>query len=373
MKTVFIYTPKYLEFRPPKDHPWSPQRAEATYQLCNKLGLLNHPGISILEPSPIPEKSLYQFHTRSYVKMLKAANRGKFREEWLQYGIGTTECPVYEGVYDYHRLGAGGTMLGAQLLSQSEVDRVFNVTGGFHHAGKDFAAGFCYINDIVLAIKQLITTHKMVMYLDIDAHHGDQVQEAFYSTDKVLTISFHQDCHTLFPFEGGSEKEIGKGKGKGYCINVPMAPGTGDDEFLWAFQEIFEPAAQLYGPEVIVAVLGADALASDPLSNLELTNRSYSSATDLISKYASKLLALGGGGYSLEHAAQAWTLAWAVMNDLGCNEDDMVSFGGEFWGDGVCSLRGTPVYVPEKTKKKASAQLKKTVAWLKDNVLCLIN
>ncbi len=370
MKTAFIHTPKFLEFSPPKDHPWSPKRAEATYELCMKLNLLDHPWISILEPSPLHEKTLCKFHSKTYISILKKANTGQFKEEWLRYGIGTTECPVYKGVYDYHRLGAGATMLGAQLIIQGEADRVLNVTGGFHHAGRDFAAGFCYINDIVLAIKELLQNYSRVLYLDIDAHHGDQVQKAFYSTNQVLTISFHQDSKTLFPFEGGSESEIGEKRAKGYCINVPMAPGTGDDEFLWALEEVFEPAIQLYKPDIIVAVIGADGLASDPLSNLELTNRAYSSATELICKYARKLLALGGGGYSLQHAPQAWTLAWAAMNDLGCSEDDMVSFGGEFWGDGICSLQGTPVFVPEKIKKKASSQLKKTVGWLKDNVLC---
>ncbi|MBW2125658.1 MAG: hypothetical protein JRH08_08170, partial [Deltaproteobacteria bacterium] len=119
-------------------------------------------------------------------------------------------------------------------------------TGGFHHAGKDFASGFCYINDIVLAITRLLKSYDRVLYIDIDAHHGDQVQEAFYDSNRVMTLSFHESGNTLFPFKTGFEKEMGKGKGKGYCINVPMPAGTGDDQFLWAFQEVFQPLIEAF-------------------------------------------------------------------------------------------------------------------------------
>ena len=372
MKTAFIYTPEFLKFNPPKDHPWSNNRAQVTFELCKKLDLIHRPWIDILEPPVLDEDALYLFHSRTYIDLLKEANTGQFKEEWLRYGVGTTECPVYPGVYDYHRMAAGGTVLCADLLMKSEADRAFNVSGGFHHAGKDFAAGFCYINDMVIAIKLLLKSFDRVMYLDIDAHHGDQVQKAFYSSNRVLTVSFHQDTKTLFPFEGGGEKEIGRGKGKGYCINVPMAPGTGDEEFLWAFEEIFIPSATSFKPDVTVAVIGTDGLAPDPLANLEFTNRVYSTSVDLVCQYSQKILATGGGGYSLEHSCQAWALAWATMNNLGCNEEDMVSFGGVFWGDGVCSLQGNPVFVPEKTRKKASEQLKRVVKMVKKQILPLI-
>ena len=373
MKSAFIYSPRYIEYKPPDNYPWSVMRAEATYNICKRLGLLDHSWITVHEPSPLNQRILYEFHTKAYVSLLKEANSGQFKEEWLRYGLGTTECPVYKGVYDYHRLAAGATMSGVELIKEGKVDRVFNVCGGFHHAGKDFAAGFCYINDVVLAIKSLLGRYKRVMYVDIDAHHGDQVQEAFYNISKVLTLSFHQDPQTLFPFKGGTEQDIGKGRSKGYCINVPMAPGTGDEEFLWAFEEIFVKAAMAYRPGAVMAVIGVDGLAADPLSNLEFTNRAYSEAMEIICKYSPKLLALGGGGYSIEHSAQAWTLAWATINGLGCSEDEMTSFGGVFWGDGICSLQGKTVFVPEKTKKNAKGQVQRIVGWLKEQVLPLIH
>ncbi|HDM09625.1 MAG: acetoin utilization protein AcuC [Deltaproteobacteria bacterium] len=372
MKTAFIYTNKYLKYTPPDNYPWSVRRAEATYNLCKRLGLLDHPWITVHQPSPLAQEALYNFHTKAYVSLLKEANDGHFKEEWLRYGLGTTECPVYKGVYEYNLLTAGATMDGAKLVKEGHVERAFNVCGGFHHAGKDFAAGFCYINDVVLAIKSLLSHYTRVMYVDIDAHHGDQVQQAFYSTDRVLTISFHQDPKTLFPFEGGDEKEAGRGKGRGYCINVPMAPGTGDDEFLWAFGEIFVPAAGAYKPGVVVAVTGVDGLATDPLSNLKLTTKAYTEAVEIICRYSPKLLVLGGGGYSLEHSSAAWTLLWATINGLGCSDEDMVSFGGAFWGDGICSLQSSPIFVSEKERKQTRNHLSRVVRRLKNEVLSLI-
>lgn len=372
MRSVFIYTRKFLNFGLPRGYPWSARRTEATYQLCSRLNLLDHPWISIYEPKPTPDRQLYAFHTKEYIRLLKEANQGIPKQEWMQYGLGTSECPVYKGVYDYHRLATGGTLLGADLINDEKADIVFNATGGFHHAGKDFASGFCYINDIVLAITRLLKSYDRVLYIDIDAHHGDQVQEAFYDSDKVMTLSFHESGNTLFPFKTGFEKEMGKGKGKGYCINVPMPAGTGDDQFLWAFQEVFQPLIEAFDPEVVVAVLGADALATDTFSNLQFTNIAYSSAVQMICDHSSKLLVLGGGGYSLKHAAETWTLAWAVMNNLGCNEEDMATFGGEFWGDGVCSLQGRPLFIQDKVKKHAFTEIKRTVVWIKKNIFPII-
>jgi acetoin utilization protein AcuC len=373
LKTAFIYTDAFLKFKTPKGYPWSVKRTEATYQLCKKLKLLDHEWISVHRPAPARESDLLSFHDKKYIGILKKANEGIFKEEWLQRGLGTTECPVYKGVYDYSLLGAGATLLGVDLIDDGTADVVFNPTGGFHHAGKDFAAGFCYINDVVLAAKRWLDRKRRVLYVDIDAHHGDQVAEAFYGSSRVMTISFHESGKTLFPFKTGFEDETGRGRGKGYCINVPLPSGTGDEEFMWVFKRIFLPLIRSYKPDVVIAALGVDGLGTDPLSNLKLTNTGFSQAVQLIRDNSSKLLAVGCGGYSLDISARAWTLGWAVMNGLACEEEDMISFGGAFWGDGVCALRDTPSFIPDEIREKNMREIKRVTKAIRKTVFPIHN
>ena len=372
MHSAYIYSEKFAKFKAHKGYPWLFERSEATYQLCKKLHLFDHDWTSIYTPKPAGPEELLSFHTKKYISLLKRANKGIFKEEWLKYGLGTTECPVFKGVYDYHALAAGATLLGAELINEGKADIVFSPTGGFHHAGKDFAAGFCYINDVVLAIKKWLRRRKRVFYIDIDAHHGDQVQEAFYSTSKVMTVSFHESGHTLFPFKTGFENEIGRGRGKGYTINVPLPENTSDEEFLWAFDNIFLPVARAFQPDVVVAVLGADVLFSDPFSHLQLTNGAISKALQAILQVSPKLLALGAGGYVKENIARTWALVWAVMNDVGPREEDFAAFGGMFWGDGLSSLKDRPQFVPDNIREKTQAEVQRVAQAIEKSVFPIL-
>jgi acetoin utilization protein AcuC len=263
--------------------------------------------------------------------------------------------------------------LGVDLIERGECDIVFNPTGGFHHAGKDFSSGFCYINDVVLAARRWLDRKKRVLYIDIDAHHGDQVQEAFYASSKIMTISFHESGKTLFPFKTGFKNELGKGHGKGYTINAPLPTNTGDDEFIWVFERIFPPLIKSFKPDVVIAALGADGLSSDPISNLQLTNASYSEAMKMIVKNSPNLLALGSGGYVLENAVRTWTLEWSIMNDIGCSEEDISSFGGAFWGDGVCSLQDSPIFIPEEIRRKNRQEVEEIFKYIQKQIFPIHN
>jgi len=373
MKSAFIFSKGFSKFKPPEGYPWSVHRTDVTYQLCKKLNLLNHDWINVHRPKSAKVSELHSFHDRNYLGLLKLANKGCFEEEWLKYGLGTTECPVYEGVYDYHLLAAGATLLGTRLISEGKYDTVFNPSGGFHHAGRDFASGFSYLNDIVLATKKLVDLNKRVLIVDIDAHHGDQVQEAFYDSSKVMTISFHESGKTLFPFKTGFENEIGRGPGKGYNINVPMPEGTGDEEFIWAFKKVFPSLVNAFKPDVIIGALGTDGLHSDPFSHLQLSNISYSEVVQEIVDHAKKLIALGCGGYRLENSARTWSLEWAIMNGLGCSEEDTASFGGSFWGDGVCSLQDRHHFISDEVRKKNRRELKRIITAIKRDIFPVHN
>jgi len=373
MKSAFIYHPDLAGFHAYKGYPWLFERTEVTYQLCKKNGLFEGKEVAVRTAVPAGPCDLLRFHTQSYVDLLTKANAGVADEKWLESGLGTSECPVYKGVFDYHLLATGGTLLGARLIDNGEADVVFNPSGGFHHAGRDFASGFCYINDIVLAIRKWVGRKKRVLYIDIDAHHGDQVQEAFYETGKVLCISFHESGKTLFPFRGGFENEIGKGRGKGCTVNVPLPERTSDEVFLWAFGRIFPPLVQRFKPDVIVAVIGADALFSDPMSHLQLTNVAYVHAVEMILGSAPKVLALGCGGYDIDTLARAWTLAWSAMADSAPGEEDAVSFGGMFWGDGLSSLKDHPLFVSDHVRAETEQEVRRIVENLEKHVFPLWN
>ena len=372
MRSAFIHSQQFAMFKAYTGYPWLFERSEVTYRLCKKLQLFDHDWIGIYSPKAASTADILSFHTKEYITILKKANKGVFEEKWLKYGLGTTECPIYKGVYDYHALAAGSTLLGAELISQDKADIVFSPTGGFHHAGKDFASGFCYINDIVIAIRKWLRRRKRILLIDIDAHHSDQVQEAFYRTSRVMCVSFHESGKTLFPFKTGFENEIGKGRGKGHTINVPLPENTSDQEFLWAFGEIFLPVAQGFKPDIVVAALGADVLFSDPFSHLQLTNISVSQALEIIVQVSPKLLALGCGGYVLKDIARTWTLAWAVMNGLGPKEDDTALFGGMFWGDSLSSLKDRPHFVSDDIRKKVRSNLHSVVRTIQKNVFPIL-
>jgi acetoin utilization protein AcuC len=177
----------------------------------------------------------------------------------------------------------------------------------------DRASGFCVFNDPVVSIKKLVKEGMKVAYVDIDAHHGDGVQAAFYDTDQVLTISTHESGRFLFPGTGFVD-EAGAGKGRGYSVNVPLFPYTGDDTYLWAFNEAVIPIVKAFKPDVLFTQLGIDTHAKDPITHLQLTSRAFTGAVQEFAKLEVPWIASGGGGYDLMAVARCWTLAYGIMS-----------------------------------------------------------
>ncbi len=170
-------------------------------------------------------------------------------------------------------------------------------------------------NDAAIAIHWLLRQGLRVAYVDIDVHHGDGVQDAFYDTDRVLTISLHQDGRTLFPGTGFVE-QIGTGKGRGFCVNIPLPPFTDDETYLWAFQRIVPPMLTRYNADIVVTQLGVDTHFSDPLASLALTTHGQCALFSALKELSPRWLALGGGGYNVEVVPRAWALAFGVMAAL---------------------------------------------------------
>ncbi|MHC4703398.1 MAG: arginase family protein, partial [Planctomycetota bacterium] len=226
-KAVFIYSQELEKYRYPRQHPFTTVRARGTREIARSMGLLSGAGRSEVAPKPAARMVLKKFHTGRYLHALKKAAEGHWDAEAFAMGIGTEDCPVFKGLYDYAVLATGATITGAEMLVSGEADIAFNPSGGYHHAGPEKAAGFCYINDVAIACMVLAEQGKRVLYLDVDVHNGDGVAEAFYDRRDVMTISLHQNPKTLFPGTGFAD-EIGAGDGKGYCVNVPLPIGTYD-------------------------------------------------------------------------------------------------------------------------------------------------
>jgi acetoin utilization protein AcuC len=363
-RSVFLHSERFGRFQAYEGFPWLFARSDAVVELCRRNDLLERDWMEIRVPEPADMASLREYHTDVYLKVLERANTGEFDESMLALGLGTLECPVFPGCLDYHRLVTGSTLLGVEALQEKGVRLAFSPSGGMHHAGPDFASGFSYLNDPVLAIRRLLKKDLRILYVDIDVHHGDLVQEAFYDDARVLTLSFHESPETLFPHISGFVEEMGDGAAAGYCVNVPLMAGTGDEPFTWAFERLFPPLCGTFKPDVVVAVLGTDMMASDPMSNLKLTTEGYCDAIRWIHRLAPKILALGCGGYDLDTIARAWTLAWAVLNDIPISEDIELLFVGEFRGDGMFSLQDRPFFIPELTRRKTMEACENVVNYI---------
>jgi acetoin utilization protein AcuC len=325
--SVFVYSSELEKYPYPPEHPFNVSRAKKVREIVSSMGLLSGNGISEVAPVAAERVVLKKFHTARYLHALKTAAAGHLDAEALKMGIGSPDCPVFKGLYDYAVLATGGTLAAAKMILAGETELAFNPSGGYHHAGPELAAGFCYINDVALACIVLAEKVKRVLYLDVDVHHGDGVANAFYERSDVMTISFHQNPKTLFPGTG-FEDEIGTGKGKGYCVNVPLPVGTYDQAYMKAFEAVAPPLIKAYNPDVIVFQMGADALAGDPLAHLQLTNNTYAEIINHVMGFGKPILATGGGGYNVENTVRAWALAWSIFCGADQGEDIHHAVGG---------------------------------------------
>jgi acetoin utilization protein AcuC len=266
-------------------------------------------------------------------------------------------------------LVTGATLQAVDFVAKGEGEIAFNIAGGLHHAMRSRASGFCYVNDPVIGILKLLDQGKRVAYIDIDAHHADGVQVAFYKTNKVLTISLHETGYTLFPGTG-FEYEIGEGEGEGYAVNLPFPPYTDDEVYVWAFEEIVPPLILAFRPDVVVTQLGVDSFYNDPLTNLQLSMAGYEKVIRQIKELAPRWVALGGGGYDVSNVARAWTLAWAVMNGIELSEELPKSYLEKAAKVGVYEkeLRGGPKFSPSGQSKEIRIEVERIVNYIKGKV-----
>ena len=271
-----------------------------------------------------------QFHTDEYIDFLQKVtpdNMDSFAKEQGKYNVGD-DCPVFDGLFEFCGISAGGSMEGAARLNRGKCDIAINWAGGLHHAKKSEASGFCYVNgklisivlsltdiylpiDIVLGIIELLRFKKRVLYIDIDVHHGDGVEEAFYTTDRVMTVSFHK-YGEYFPGTG-ELRDIGVGAGKNYAVNFPLRDGIDDETYKSIFEPVIQSVMDYYKPEAIVLQCGGDSLSGDRLGCFNLSMRGHANCVNFVKSFGMPTLVLGGGGYTMRNVARTWAYETGVL------------------------------------------------------------
>ena len=297
-------------------HPLAPVRVELTMALARELGVLARPSVSLQAPAPAQTEELELVHDAAYIDAVRQAGHDGLGNG--RYGLGTPDNPVFDGMHEASALVAGATLAAARAVWRGEAPHAANIAGGLHHAMRGYASGFCVYNDPAIAISALLAEGaQRVAYVDVDVHHGDGVQAAFYHDPRVLTISLHEHPATLFPGTGLAS-EIGSGDGRGYAVNVALPAGTGDAGWLRAFDAVVPPLLRSFRPEILVSQHGCDSHRLDPLAHLELSIDAQRRAALMIHDLAhetagGKWLLTGGGGYELVQVVpRSWTHLLAV-------------------------------------------------------------
>ncbi len=294
-------------------HPFDPVRWRLTMELAGALGVLAAPTVTMVTPRAATDAELETVHDRDYLAAVRQA--GEELRPSPRFGLGTEDNPVFADMHAAAALVAGATTAAAQAVWSGTALHAVSVAGGHHHAMRRAASGFCVYNDLAVAIRWLLAAGaERVAYVDLDVHHGDGVQAAFYDDPRVLTISLHEHPATLFPGTG-LPGETGTGPGEGYAANVALPPGTGDAGWLRAVDGVVLPLLRAFRPTVLVSQHGCDSHRLDPLAHLALSVDGQRQAQVLLHELAHELcagrwIATGGGGYSL---VQVVPRTWAHL------------------------------------------------------------
>ena len=294
------------------DHPLNPLRLDLTIRLARELGVLDHPNVTVVRPEPADDDLLLLVHEKEYVEAVKAAGKDPSQTD-LYRGLGTPDTPTFANMHEATALVVGATVRAAYAVWTGEAEHGVSIAGGLHHAMPGGGSGFCVYNDPAIAIAWLLEQGaERVAYVDVDVHHGDGVQAAFWNDPRVLTISLHESGRWLFPGTG-FPNECGGPDALGRAVNVALPPGTSDGPWLRAFHAVVPPLLEEFDPQVLVTQHGCDSHVLDPLAHLGLTvdgqRTSYEALHDFAHRYAGgRWLACGGGGYQLAQVVpRAWT------------------------------------------------------------------
>ncbi|EPE28024.1 Arginase/deacetylase [Glarea lozoyensis ATCC 20868] len=301
-------------------HPMKPWRLTLAKGLIMSYGM--HTAMDTYVSRMATREELEDFHSAEYMEYLKTAKVALPDDDNpKEFNLGSSDCPIFEGLFNYCSMYAGASIDAARKLCNEEADIAINWSGGLHHAKKAESSGFCYVNDIVLAILQLLRKHPRVLYIDIDVHHGDGVEEAFWSTDRVMTLSIHKyDGYQFFPGTGDLDRtgpDSEENPGAHHAINVPLADGIDDEQYVWLFKTIVGMCVDRFRPTAIVLQCGADSLAGDRLGRFNVQVQGHGACVAYCKSLNIPLLLVGGGGYTPRNVARAWAHETSIA--IGCD------------------------------------------------------
>lgn len=311
---VSYYFPKGVgEHHYGERHPMKPHRLSLTNALVMGYGLdkqIHH----IHNPRPATREELEVYHDPQYIDFLSKVT--PMNQDEMKHLIDTfncvEDCPIFADMFEFCKMYTGGSLAGARKLSAGTTDTAINWSGGLHHAKRGEANGFCYVNDTVLAILEMLKYHPRVLYIDIDIHHGDGVELAFYHSNRVMTVSFHKYTGDFFPGTGKLD-DNGAGLGKYFCINVPLQDGIDDDMYLTVFKTVIGDTVTHFQPTSIVLQCGADSLGLDRLGAFNLSIAAHGECVNYVRTFGVPLLVVGGGGYTVKNVSRCWAYETAVL------------------------------------------------------------
>jgi acetoin utilization protein AcuC len=329
-KTGLIWDEKFLEYNFGPQHPLRPIRVKLTYELIRSKGILQQEAVEVVKPRLASREEILLFHEEDYVRLVQQYSK---KDSGL---LDMGDTPAFKGCYEATSLVVGASIVAADDVMSGRLSHAFNPSGGLHHAHPERASGFCIFNDPAVVIAHLKSKYnlKRIVYLDIDAHHGDGVMYGYYDDPGVLDIDFHESGNFLFPGTGFPD-EIGEGEARGLKLNFPLPPSTGDEGFLDAFEQIVPDAFKKFRPEIILVQCGADGHLDDRLAHLRLTTRVYeevvSQTHDLAHELCNgRLLLFGGGGYTVANVPRVWTVAFSTLAGVKPSDEIPSEWSKEF-------------------------------------------
>ncbi|KAI5736323.1 hypothetical protein M8J76_002136 [Diaphorina citri] len=306
-------------------------RAQLVFELIKSYDLFNE--MTVTRSTPATYEELVEFHSTLYIESIRDIKTQK-EEDLEEIGL-TGDCPILDDMYSFISHVAGSSLTAAKGLISGKYQFAINWCGGWHHSQRDMAEGFCYVNDIVLSILQLSKKFDRILYIDLDVHHGNGVENAFSSTQKVFTFSLHRNGVGFYP-NTGDLNDVGTGKGKYYTANVPFQSGTSDKSYLRVFYSVIKVIRETYQPDCLVVQCGADSLARDELGDFNVSSEAFGTVISHLVSWSLPSLFLGGGGYNVYNTARYWTYLTSIITSTPISTDipdeceDFSCYGPDF-------------------------------------------
>ncbi|MDP9282386.1 MAG: acetoin utilization protein AcuC [Chloroflexota bacterium] len=308
----FVWDPRVATHVYRDDHPLKPKRLIGVHDTLERLGAFARDDARVLTPRAATRAEIERIHDSDYIEAVVQASRDP-EGDYTEWGLSAWgDTPPFAGMHEVSLLTTGGTLTVMEEVISGRLRAAFNGSGGLHHAMRRRASGFCIYNDPAIVCGLLADQAMKVAYIDIDAHHGDGVQAAFYETDQVLTISLHETGRALFPGTGFPE-ERGRGRGAGYSINVALPPYTDGTAYARAFDAVVPPLLERYRPDVLVTQQGIDSHYDDPLTHLMVSTQAREHVVRQFAASKWPWVAMGGGGYSMDAVRRVWSMEFLIM------------------------------------------------------------